>query len=178
MILNKTPPEKTLSTKRMLWRAQSPACARAGGQILTCVPAGDSKNEPHREKKPSYFFLQSVWTRNHKETRHQTSAASGAMTQSHNAMQRRHLCSASACTQPRKDNKETTIKMVFSFPPKERVPFSLPRKDDGARVATARAPSQRLSVRTMGRHNNQKGAIGAKERQQRNNNQNGIFCFS
>jgi hypothetical protein len=77
-----------------------------------------------------------------------------------------------------KYNKETTINMVFSFPPEERVPFSQPRKDDGARVATARAPSQLLSARGMGQHNNQKGAIGTKERQQRNNNQNGIFFSS
>ncbi len=90
-------------------------------------------------------------------------------------MQRWRFCSASARAQPRKDNKETTIKMVFSFPPEERVPFSQPRKDDGARVATVRAPSQLLSVRGTGQHNNQKGAIGAKERQQRSNNQNGIF---
>ena len=34
-------------------------------------------------------------------------------------MQRRHLCSASACVQPRKDKKEPTIKMVISFPPEE-----------------------------------------------------------
>ena len=32
------------------------ACAFACGQIMTCMPAGDSKNEPHREKKPSFFF--------------------------------------------------------------------------------------------------------------------------
>jgi hypothetical protein len=61
---------------------------------------------------------------------------------------------------------------------KERAPFSQPRKDDGARVATARAPSQRLSARAMGQHNNQKGAISAKERQERNNNQNGFFFSS
>jgi hypothetical protein len=24
------------------------------GNILTCMPAGDSKNEPHQEKKPSF----------------------------------------------------------------------------------------------------------------------------
>jgi hypothetical protein len=24
--------------------------------FLTCMPAGDSKNEPHQEKKPSFFF--------------------------------------------------------------------------------------------------------------------------
>ena len=35
MILNKTPPKKRLSTKGMLRQAQ----------ILTCMPAGDSKNE-------------------------------------------------------------------------------------------------------------------------------------
>ncbi len=119
---------------------------------------------PTRKKA---FFLLSVWACNHKETRHQTSAASGAKTQSHNAMQHQRLCSTSAHAQPRKDKKETTIKMVFSFPPEERVPFSHPRKDDGARVAMARAPSQRLSMRAMGQHNNQKGAIGTKERQER-----------
>jgi len=37
-------------------------------------------------------------------------AARGAKMQSHNAMQRR-LCSASACAQPRKDKKKTTIKI-------------------------------------------------------------------
>jgi len=47
-----------------------------------------------------------------------------------------------------------------------------------ARNAVARAPSQLLSARGMGQCNNQKGAIGAKERQQRNNNQNGIFFSS
>jgi hypothetical protein len=56
---------------------------------------------------------------------------------------------------PRKDNKETTIKMVCSFPPEERAPFSQPRKDD-APDAVARAPSQCLSARVMERHNNQK----------------------
>jgi hypothetical protein len=137
------------------------------------MPAGDSKNESHQEKKPSFFFqCGRAITRKH------TSAASGAKIQSHNAMQRWRLCSASARAQPMKYNKETTINMVFSFPPEERVPFSQPRKDDGARVATARAPSQLLSARGMGQHNNQKGAIGTKERQQRNNNQNGIFFSS
>jgi hypothetical protein len=68
--------------------------------------------------------------------------------------------------------------MVFSFPPEERVPFSQQRKDDGARVATARVPSQLLSARGIGQHNNKKRAIGAKESQQRNNNQNGIFFSS
>jgi hypothetical protein len=92
------------------------------------MPAGDSKNEPHLEKKPSFFFqCGRTITRKH------TSAASGAKIQSHNAMQRWRLCSASALAQPRKVNKETTIKMVFSFPPEERLPFSQPRKDDGAR---------------------------------------------
>jgi len=56
--------------------------------------------------------------------------------------------------------------------------FSVGAQDDGARVATARAPSQLLSVHGMGQHNDQKGAIGAKERQQRNNNQNSIFFSS
>ena len=37
----------------------------------------------------------------------------------------------------------------------------------GARNAAARVPSQHLSMHAMGRHNNQKGAIGAKERQQK-----------
>jgi hypothetical protein len=58
--------------------------------------------------------------------------------------------------------------------------FSVGAQDDGVRVATARAPSQLLSLSAcgMGQHNNKKGAIGAKEIQQRNNNQNGIFFSS
>jgi hypothetical protein len=87
MILNKTPPQKKTQHEMNASVGSSPARALAGGQILMCMPAGDSKNEPHREKKA--FFLLSVWAHNHKETRHQTSAASGAKTQSHNAMQRR-----------------------------------------------------------------------------------------
>jgi hypothetical protein len=115
------------------------------------MPAGDSKNEPHQEKKHSFFFqCGRAITRKH------TSVASSAKIQSHNAIQRWRFCSASARTQPRKDNKETTIKMVFSIPPEERVPFSQPRKDDGAHVATARAPSQLLSAHGTGQHNNQK----------------------
>jgi len=47
-----------------------------------------------------------------------------------------------------------------------------------ARDAVTRAPSQLLSAHGMGQRNNQKGAIGANERQQRNNNQNGIFFSS
>jgi len=42
--------------------------------------------------------------------------------------------------------------------------FSVGAHDDGVCVATARAPSQLLSTHGMGQHNNQKGAIGAKER--------------
>jgi len=45
--------------------------------------------------------------------------------------------------------------------------FSVGAQDDGTRIATTRAPSQLLSTRGMGQRNNQKGAIGAKERQQR-----------
>jgi len=56
--------------------------------------------------------------------------------------------------------------------------FSVGAQDDGVRVATARAPSQLLSAHGMGQQNNQKGAIGAKEIQQRNNNQNDIFFSS
>jgi hypothetical protein len=140
---------------------------------LAHAPGADSKNEPHQGKKTSFFFqCGRAITWKH------TSAASGAKIQLHNAMKRWRLCSASARAQPRKGNKETTIKMMFSFPPEERVSFSQPRKDDGARVATSRAPSQLLSTRGMGQHNNQKGAIDAKERQQRNNNQNGMFFSS
>jgi len=34
-------------------------CRALAGKILTfltCMPAGDSKNEPHQEQKPSFFF--------------------------------------------------------------------------------------------------------------------------
>jgi len=58
MILNKTPPKKKTQHETNASAGFSPAHALAGGQILTCMPAGDgdSKNESHREKKPSFFF--------------------------------------------------------------------------------------------------------------------------
>ena len=61
--------------------------------------------------------------------------------------------------------------MVFSFPPEERVPFSQPRKDDGACVATApgRVGWDNTTIK--------KGTIGAKERKKRNNNQKVYFLF-
>jgi len=117
------------------------------------MSAGDSKNEPHWEKSPLSPF--SVGTQS-QGIRHQTSAASGAKTQSHNAIQHMSLCIASAHAQPRKVEKESSIKMVFSFPPEERVPFSQPRKDDGACIATVRAPSQPLSTRAMGQRKTSK----------------------
>jgi hypothetical protein len=59
------------------------------------------------------------------------------------------------------------------------VPFSQPqpRKDDGARVATARAPSKRLSVRAMGQHNNQKGVIRAKGKDNKETTIKWYFLF-
>jgi hypothetical protein len=67
MILNKTPrpPQKKTqhnsSTRNKCFGGLSRSLrARAlAGKILTfltCMPAGDSKNEPHQEKKPSFFF--------------------------------------------------------------------------------------------------------------------------
>ncbi len=56
MILNKTPPPKKTQHETNASAGSLPARALAGGQILTCMPVGDSKNEPHREKKPSFFF--------------------------------------------------------------------------------------------------------------------------
>jgi hypothetical protein len=138
------------------------------------MPAGDSKNEPHREKKPSFFFQCGRAITRKQDIEHQQPAVPR-----HNHTTR---CSAGTFAAPQrarsqgKTRKKQQSKWFF-FPPEERVPFSQPRKDDGVRVATARAPSQRLSAHAMGQHNNQKGAIGAKERQERNNNQNG-FSFS
>ena len=179
MILNKTPRPPKKKTQHDSMRKNSSAgsvaaCARAGrwrAKFWRACQLVTAKMNPTRKKA---FFLLSVWARNHTETH-----ISSQRRQDSIAQRRWRLCSASARTQPRKDNKETTIKMVFFFSfCEERVPFSQPRKDDGARVATARATSQVLSTRGMGQHNNQKEAIGAKERQQTNNNQNGIFFSS
>ena len=82
------------------------------GKILTCMPAGDSKNEPHQEKKPSFFFQRG-----------------------------------------RAINMETHIS-------------SQRRQDSIAQRDAVLEPLQRLSARA------------AKERQQRNNNQNGVFFSS
>ena len=113
-ILSGTPKDSARHEKQMLQRAQSRSLRtrRAlAGKILTCMPAGDSKNEPHQEKA---FFLLSVWEDNHMET--------------HISSQR--------------------------------------RQDSITQCDAALAPLRRLSART------------AKERQQRNNNQNGVFFFS
>ena len=57
MILNKTPrPPPTQhdsSTRNECFRG---SVASKILTFLTCMPAGDSKNEPHQEKKPSFFF--------------------------------------------------------------------------------------------------------------------------
>ena len=77
------------------------------GKILNCMPAGDSKNEPHQEEKPSFFFQWDNTTiKKEQNNRHQG-----------------------------KKKKKQQSKSVFSFPPEEREPFSFfqPRKDDGAR---------------------------------------------
>ena len=142
MIVNKTPcpPPKKDSARQHEKEffgglSRSLRTRALAGKILTfltCMPAGDSKNEPHQEKSLLSSF--SVGAQSHGNT-HCSQGRQDSIAQ----MQRR-LCSASARAQPRKDKKKTTIKiqMVFSFPPEERVPFSQPRKDGGARVATAR----------------------------------------
>ena len=57
--------------------------------------------------------------------------------------------------------------MVFSFPPEERVPFSQPRKDDGARVVTAPG-------RMDGKTQQSKRKNRRQGKKKRNNNQKGI----
>ena len=114
----------------MRWQAQLPVCTRPGGQILTCMPAGDSKNEPHQGKKPSFFFQCERAITRKQDIKHQQPAAP-----SHN-----HTtgCSVGAFAAPQRKHSQgkTTKKQqsnwVFSFPPEERVPFSQPRKDHGA----------------------------------------------
>ncbi len=62
MILNKTPrppPQKTQhNTRNECFGGLSRRRTRRAlaGKILTCMPAGDSKNEPRQEKKTSFFF--------------------------------------------------------------------------------------------------------------------------
>ena len=141
------------------------------GKILKCMPAGDSKNEPHQGKKPSFFFQFG-----HLITQKHISAASGAKIQSHNAIESWRLCSASACARSQgKTTKKHQSKWCFLF----LLMSGHPSLSQGKlMVRVTRAPSQLLSARGMGQHNNQKGAIGTKERQQRNNNQNDVFFSS
>ena len=92
--------------------AQSPARACACVQILTCMPAGDSN--------PTGNLLSSFSVGAQLQgNKHQTSAASDAKTQltqrAEALRKRRRFRSASAPAQPRKDNKETTIKWCFLF---------------------------------------------------------------
>jgi len=93
-------------------------CRALAGKILTfltCMPAGDSKNE-HGNTHCSHRRQDSIAQRD---------AAAPLQRLSARAAKERQ--------------EKTTIKiqMVFSFPSEERVTFSQPRKDDGARVATA-----------------------------------------
>ncbi len=116
-----------------VWHIQGHSLHIHHGQRHCALVRSNSSDWPPRNTKGDWRHDDAA-RRRRTITRKHTSAASGAKIQSHNAMQRWRLCSASARAQPRKDNKETTIKMVFSFPPEERVPFSpQPRKDDGAR---------------------------------------------
>ena len=68
MILNKTPrppPQKTQHNTRNKCFGRLSCSLRTrrvlAGKILTCMPAGDSKNENPTGKKA--FFLLSVWSR-------------------------------------------------------------------------------------------------------------------
>ncbi len=177
MILYKTPsPKKRLSMKRMLPRAaQSPAHACACVQILTCMPAGDSN--PTGNLLSSFSVGAQLQGNKHhaealqKRPRFQCLSVRAAKAP---ALSQRLSARAAKERQQRTNNNQ----MVFSFPPEERVPFSQPRKYDGARVATARAPSQRLSARAMRQHNNQKGVIRVKRKRQQRNNTQMVFSFS
>ncbi len=128
---------------------------------------------PTGEKKPSFFFLCGCAITRKQDIKHQQPAAPR-----HNHTTR---CSAGAFAVPQhahsqgKTRKKQQSKWFFFFLLRRGCP-SLSQGKMMVRNAVARAPSQYLSVRTMGQHINQKGAIGAKERQQRNNNQN-VFSF-
>ena len=74
MILNKTPPPKKKTQHETNASAgSSPACALAGGQILTCMPAGDSKMNPTGKKSLLstaifYIFKQNILFRQHHDS--------------------------------------------------------------------------------------------------------------
>ncbi len=124
--------------------------------------------------KKTFFFL-SVWVRSYKETRHQTSASSGTKTQSTHraeAMQkRRRLHSASAPAQPRKDNKETTIKWYFLFLLRRGCPSLSQGK---MMMRTSLQQGHLLSASARARWDNttiKRSNKSQMKRQQRNNNQ-------
>ena len=106
------PPQKTQHETNAL-AGLSPARALAGGQILTCMPAGDSKNEPHREKKPSFFFQCGRSITRKQDIKHQQPAAPR-----HNHTTR---CSAGAFAAPQrarsqgKTRKKQQSKWFFLF---------------------------------------------------------------
>ena len=117
MILNKTirpPPKKTQHDTRNECFGGLSRSLRThqvlAGKILTCMPAGDSKNEPHQEKKSSFFFQCG-----HAITRKHTSAASGAKIQMHNVIESWCLCSASALARSQgKTTKKNQNGVFFS----------------------------------------------------------------
>jgi hypothetical protein len=113
MILNKTPPPKKTQHETNASAGLSPARTLPGGQILTCMPAGDSKNEPHREKKPSFFFQCGRAITRKQDIKHQQPAAPR-----HNHTTR---CSAGAFAAPQrarsqgKTRKKQQSKWIFLF---------------------------------------------------------------
>jgi len=187
MILNKTPRPPPIKTQHDSNTRNECFCGLSrslhmrrvlAGKILsflTCMPSGDSKNEPHQGKKPSFFFQ-----RGHAITWKHTSAASDAKIQSHNAMQRWRLCSASACVQPRKEKKKQQSKSAFSFPPEERCP-SLSQGKMMARAllqgeGAFSAPQCAWDGKTQQSKRN--GTIGAKERKKETTIKKCIFFSS
>jgi len=132
--------------------------------FLTCMPAGDSTNEPHQEKKPSFFFQHA---QSHGNTHQQPAAP---------RFNRTTRCSAGAFAEKKKKHQS---KSVFSFPPEERCP-SLSQGKMMAHALLQRkgafsAPQRAWDGTTQQSKRNR--TIGTKERKKRNNNQKVYFLF-
>ena len=146
-------------------------------KFLTCMPAGDSKNEPHQEKKA--FFLLSAWARNqHGNTHQQPAGRRFNCTMRCAALAPLHAAPQRAPSQGKKKKKQQS-KSVFSFPPEERCPSRQGKMMACAllqREGAFSAPQCAWDAGTT-QQSKRNGTIGAKERKKRNNNQKVNFLF-
>jgi len=144
--------------------------------FLKCMPAGDSKNEPHQEKKPSFFFQRGRAI--NMETHISSQRRQDSIAQCDAALAPLHAAPQRAPSQGKKKKKQQS-KSVFSFPPEERCPSRQGKMMACAllqREGAFSAPQRAWDAGTT-QQSKRNGTIGAKERNLRNNNQKVNFLF-